>query len=103
MQVFWEINPYDHTTLTSSCLVLNICSVANTGLPSRKLPQDTSAAQLEGTWAALHTAALSACTGTGCPGLLMAILLQEPGARLLRPQVRVSECDGVIDIPRKQT
>ena len=54
MQVFWEINLYGPTTLTSSsCLVFNICLVAKTGFPSRKLPEDTSAAQLDGTRTAI--------------------------------------------------
>ena len=101
MQVFWEINLYGPTTLTSSsCLVFNICSVAKTGFLSRKLPEDTSAAQLDGT-----RPTINAGPGTSRAGLPMAFPLQQPGARiqLWQPQVCVRECDGVMDIPRKQT
>lgn len=66
MQVFWEIDFRSPTILTAPpALVLNICSVAKTGFTSKKLPEDTGAAQLEGTWAALHTAATSTGTGKG--------------------------------------
>lgn len=76
MRVFWEINLYGPTTLTSSsCLVFNICFVAKTGFRSRKLPEDTSAAQLNGT-----RTAISAGTGTSRAGLPMAFPLQEPGS-----------------------
>lgn len=102
MQVFWEINLYGPTTLTSSsCLVFNICSVAKTGFPSRKLPEDTSAAQLDGT-----RPTINAGPGTSRAGLPVAFPLQQPEARSQNPALAgmsVSECDGVMDIPRKQT